>query len=58
MLSPHSAPVTVTKWRDKKIVTMISTYHSHDTRTVTRNQSKPVDNGNIFKGQAAAFAFD
>jgi hypothetical protein len=24
----------VIKWCDKKIVTMISTYHSHDTRTV------------------------
>jgi len=27
--------VSVTKWSDKKVVTMILTYHSHDTRTVT-----------------------
>jgi hypothetical protein len=27
--------VTVTKWNDKKIVTMISTYHNYETRTVT-----------------------
>jgi hypothetical protein len=31
----HSGPVSVTKWSDKKIVTMISMYHNHDTRTVT-----------------------
>jgi hypothetical protein len=31
----HSGPVSVTKWSDKKTVIMISTYHSHETRTVT-----------------------
>jgi hypothetical protein len=30
-----AGPVSVTKSSDKKIVTMISTYHSHDTRAVT-----------------------
>jgi hypothetical protein len=32
-----SEPVSVTKWsnKKKKIITMISTYHSHDTRNVT-----------------------
>jgi hypothetical protein len=31
----HAGFVSVTKWSDKKIVTMISTYHSYETRTVT-----------------------
>jgi hypothetical protein len=31
----HSGPVSVTKWSNKKIVSMISAYHSHDTRAVT-----------------------
>jgi hypothetical protein len=35
IVAQHSGPVSVTKWCDKKIVTMISTYHSHETRTVT-----------------------
>jgi hypothetical protein len=35
IIAQHSGPVSITKWYDKKIVTMISTYHSHDTRTVT-----------------------
>jgi hypothetical protein len=33
-VAQHSGPVSVTKWCDKKIVTMISTYHSHETRTI------------------------
>jgi hypothetical protein len=35
IVAQHSGPVSVTKWCDKKIVTMISTYHSHETRTIT-----------------------
>jgi hypothetical protein len=31
----HCGPVSVTKWSDKKVVIMISTYHIHDIRTVT-----------------------
>jgi hypothetical protein len=35
IIAQHAGSVSVTKWSDKKILTMISTYHSHDTRTVT-----------------------
>ena len=45
IVAQHSGPVSVTKWFNKKIVTMISTYHSHDTRTVTvrgKEVAKPV----------------
>ncbi|PNF18924.1 hypothetical protein B7P43_G18030, partial [Cryptotermes secundus] len=35
IVAQHCGPVSITKWHDKKNVTMISTYHSHDTRTVT-----------------------
>jgi hypothetical protein len=35
IIAQCSGHVSITKWRDKKIITMISTYHSHDTRTVT-----------------------
>jgi hypothetical protein len=35
IIAQHAGPVSVTKWSDKKIMTMLSTYHSHDTRTVT-----------------------
>jgi hypothetical protein len=35
IVAQHAGPVLVTKWCDKKFVTVISTYHSHDTRTVT-----------------------
>jgi hypothetical protein len=35
IIAQHSCRVSVTKWRDKIIVTMISTYHIHDTRAVT-----------------------
>jgi hypothetical protein len=34
IIAQHSG-VSVTKWCDKKIMTMISTYHSHKTGTVT-----------------------
>jgi hypothetical protein len=45
IIAQHSGPVSVTKWYDKRIVTMISTYHSHDTRTVRirgKEVAKPV----------------
>jgi hypothetical protein len=42
IIAQHSAPVSVTKWYDKKIVTMISTYHSHETRTVTVREKEVV----------------
>jgi hypothetical protein len=45
IVAQHAGPVSVTKWSDKKIMTMISTYHSHDTRTVTvrgRETVKPI----------------
>jgi hypothetical protein len=35
IVAQHVGPVSVTKLSDKKIVTMISTYHNHETRTVT-----------------------
>jgi hypothetical protein len=35
IVAQHAGPVLVTKWSNKQIVTMISTYHSHDNRTVT-----------------------
>jgi hypothetical protein len=35
IVAQPSGPVSVTKWSDKKIVTMSSAEHSHDTRTVT-----------------------
>jgi hypothetical protein len=35
IVAQHSGPASVTKWSDKKIVTVISTCHSHDTRTMT-----------------------
>jgi hypothetical protein len=35
IVAQHAGSVSVTKWSDKKIVTMISTYHSYETRTVT-----------------------
>jgi hypothetical protein len=31
----HPGLVSVTKWCDKKIMTMIFIYHSHETRSVT-----------------------
>jgi hypothetical protein len=45
IVAQHCGPVTVTKWCDKRIVTMISTYHSNETRTVTvrgKEVAKPV----------------
>ena len=35
-----SGPVTVIKWRDKRNVTMVSTYHNADTQRVLTNGRK------------------
>jgi len=35
IIARHSGPVTVLKWRDKRIVTMVSTYHNADTQRVS-----------------------
>jgi len=32
MVAQHSGPVSVLKWKDKKVVTMISNYHGQETR--------------------------
>ena len=32
LLSQHSGPVSVLKWKDKKEVTVISSYHGEETR--------------------------
>ena len=32
MVAQHSGPGSVLKWKGKKDVTMISTYHGHETR--------------------------
>jgi len=32
LIAQHSGPVSVLKWKDKKEVTMISTYHGGETR--------------------------
>ena len=32
LVAQHSGPVSVLKWKDKKDVTMISTYHGEETR--------------------------
>jgi hypothetical protein len=34
-IAKQSGSISVIKWNDRKIVIMISTYHSHDTGTVT-----------------------
>jgi hypothetical protein len=45
IVAQHAGPVSVTKWSDKKIVTMISTYHSHEIRTVTIRGKETVKSG-------------
>ena len=46
LVAKHSGPVSVLKWKDKKEVTMISTYHGEETRmkpTKSRQEKqKPV----------------
>jgi hypothetical protein len=40
IVARHSGPVTVLKWCDKKNVTMISTYHNADTRSITKRRKQ------------------
>jgi len=35
IITRHSGPVAILKWRDKRNVTIVSTYHSADTQTVS-----------------------
>jgi len=46
LVAQHSGPVSVLKWKDKKEVTMISTYHGQDTRMMLtkcrQEKQKPV----------------
>ena len=42
IIARHSGPVTVLKWLDNRNVTMVSTYHSADTQTVT-NKGKETE---------------
>jgi hypothetical protein len=36
IIARHSGPVTILKWCDKKNITMISTYHNADTKSITK----------------------
>ena len=42
IIARNSGPVTVLKWRDKRNVTMVSTYHSADTQRVS-NKGKETE---------------
>ena len=46
LVAQHSGPVSVLKWKDKKEMTMISTYHGQETRIKPMNcrqeKQKPV----------------
>ena len=42
IIARHSGPVTVLKWRDKRNVTMVSTYNSADTQRVS-NKGKETE---------------
>ena len=42
IIARHSGPVTVLKWRDKRNVTMVSTYHSADTQRLS-NKGKETE---------------
>ena len=39
-IARYSGPVTVLKWHDKRNVTMVSTYHSADTQTVSNKRKE------------------
>jgi len=41
-IARHSGPVTVLKWRDKRDITMVSTYHNADTQRVS-NKGKETE---------------
>jgi len=40
IIARHSSPVTVLKWRDKRNLTKVSTYHSADTQRVSNKGMK------------------
>ena len=40
IIARHSGPVTVFKWYGKTNVTIISTYHNAETKTVTKRGEK------------------
>jgi len=40
IIARHSSPVTVLKWRDKRNLTMVSTYHSADTQRISNKGMK------------------
>jgi len=42
IIARHSGPVTVVKWRDKRDVTVVSTYHNADTQRVS-NKGKETE---------------
>ena len=42
IIARHSGPVTVLKWRDKRNVSMVSTYHSENTQRVS-NKGKETE---------------
>ena len=46
LVAQHSGPVSVLKWKDKKEVTMISSYHGDETRMkrtkCRQEEQKPV----------------
>jgi hypothetical protein len=54
----HSGPASVTKWSDKKIVTVISTYHGHDTRTVTIRGKEVVKPISVLDYNQSLIGFD
>ena len=41
IIDRHSGPVTVLKWRDKRNVTIVSTYHSADSQRVSNKDKQP-----------------
>ena len=42
IIARHSGPVTVLKWRDKRNITMVSTYHNADIQRVS-NKGKETE---------------
>ena len=40
IIARHLGPVTEIKWRDKRNVTMVSTYHSADTQRVSNKDKE------------------
>ena len=42
----HSGPVSATRWRDVSIITISSTYYSHDCKTL-KNKGKGILGGGV-----------